>query len=415
MKDFYTTLLQKTNKYNKKYGKHTIISAAKIIFWGFQYIIGCLLNKLILECIKFHKKSSPDTISIVYLLSGGVGDIVNWAVYIKKFSEKLDCKYNITLATTQPTQIIQDLLYSQPFITNIMSHKDCNIHDYDLVVEFSGYLPKIVYAKNKKIAQMSIFLPQFIQTLYSFCQKKPMLTTGEPIFYQQHYCLITEQNITSIMDVANQVNIKSNDAMYLHIKDNAKNILHQYQLKSKPFITIQRGVNINEKNLNDLRIWPIEYYNDLVKLLKSQYPNIKIIQLGTSQSKNITIDGIDINLIDRTTFSECMALLDASALHIDCECGMTHVRHFLCQKPSVVLFGPTSPITKGHPENINLRSNVCNCEFCEWLIGYGGKYKCLKTGTNFAPCMHAITPQMVMDAIKKHDGGKLDKLLLAVS
>lgn len=415
MKDFYSTLLQKTNKYNKKYGKHTIISAAKIIFWGFQYIIGCLLNKLILECIKFHKKSSPDTISIVYLLSGGVGDIVNWAVYIKKFSEKLDCKYNITLATTQSSQTIQDLLYNQPFITKIISHKKCNICNYDIAIEFNANMPKIAYANNKKIRKLSTFLPKLIKALEDFSKEYPTLINGNTTFSQQHYCLTKMTNIIATMDIGNLLNIKSSDTISLHIKDDARTILQQYNLAEKPFFTIQRGINIKNKEAEDLRTWPIEHYNELTKLLKSRYPNIQIVQLGGSASKCISIDGVDINLVGKTTFGECMALLDASTLHIDCECGMTHVRHFLCKKPSVVLFGPTSPITRGHPENINLRSNVCNCELCEWLIGGNWQHKCIKTGTNFAPCMHAITPQMVMDAIKKHDGGKLDKLLLAVS
>ena len=157
----------------------------------------------------------------------------------------------------------------------------------------------------------------------------------------------------------------------------------------------------------------IKLDNELISLLKSQYPNVKIVQLGSSRCTQLK--NIDINLIGKTTFSECMALLDASALHIDCECGMTHVRHFLSQKPSVVMFGPTSVSTRGYPENINLRANVCNCELCEWLIGGDWQCKCIKTGTNFAPCMHAITPQMVIDAIKKHDNGNLDKLLSSVA
>lgn len=418
MIDFYTTLLRKTNKYSTKYGDHTIISAAKIIFWGFQYIIGCLLNKLTLKKNVFKNtgnKSSPDTISIVYILDGGVGDIVNWAVYIKKFSEKLDCKYNITLATTQPTQIIQDLLHNQPFITNIISYKDCDIHDYDLVIKFNSYLPKIISSNTKKIKKLSKFLPNFIKILEEFAKKHQTLTIGDTTFYQQHYCLITDKNSITAMDIGNMLGLRLNDGINLHITDNSRKILQQHALNNKPFITIQRGLDINNNNtLRNIRLWPIEHYNELIKLLKSRYPNIRIVQLGSSASKCISIDGVDINLVGKTTFSECMALLDASALHIDCECGMTHVRHFLCQKPSVVLFGPTSPITRGHPENINLRSNVCNCELCEWLIGGNWQHKCIKSGTDLAPCMHAITPQMVIDAIKKYDDGKLGILLSSV-
>lgn len=412
MKDFYTTLLQKTNKYNKKYGKHTIISAGKIIFWGFQYITGCLFNKLI-SGINFHKKSSPDTISIVYLLSGGVGDIVNWAVYIKKFSEKLDCKYNITLATTQPTQIIQDLLHNQSFIANIISYKDCDIHDYDLVIEFNAHLPKIVYSNTKKVEKLSKFLQNFIKILEEFEKKHPTLTNGDTTFYQQHYCLITNTNRMTVMDIDNMLDLQLNDGINLHITDNSRKILQQYELNNAPFITIQRGIDIKSQSQENVKVWPLSHYNELISLLKSQYPNVKIVQLGSSRCTQL--ENIDINLIGKTTFSECMALLDASALHIDCECGMTHVRHFLSQKPSVVLFGPTSVSTRGHPENINLRANVCNCELCEWLIGGDWQCKCIKTGTNFAPCMHAITPQMVIDAIKKHDNGNLDKLLSSVA
>lgn len=373
----------------------------------------CLFHKLSLLIRSCSKKQSND-IKIACIMHGGIGDIINCAIYIKNFTDKLDCKYTISLATAQQPSIVQDLLYNQPFITKIVSCKKCKTWNYDLIVNFNTYIPIIVYT-NKKVNKLSKFLPRFIKNLEDFRTQHNTLTTYDNTFCGQHYCLITDTNALTAMDIGNMLNLKSFNGTFLQVKGHAKTILQRYELNNAHFITIQRGINVKDKKNEDLRTWPIEHYNELTKLLKSRYPNIQIVQLGGSASKCISIDGVDINLVGKTTFGECMALLDASTLHIDCECGMTHVRHFLCKKPSVVLFGPTSPITKGHPENINLRSNVCNCELCEWLIGGNWQHKCIKTGTNFAPCMHAITPQMVMDAIKKHDGGKLDKLLLAVS
>ena len=62
---------------------------------------------------------------------------------------------------------------------------------------------------------------------------------------------------------------------------------------------------------------------------------------------------------------EVKALLKNSLLHIDNEGGLVHLRHALCAKKSIVLFGPTSDLFYGYAENENVRSNVCE-EPCEW-------------------------------------------------
>jgi ADP-heptose:LPS heptosyltransferase len=85
--------------------------------------------------------------------------------------------------------------------------------------------------------------------------------------------------------------------------------------------------------------------------------------------------------------------------HIDGECGMVHLRHFLSAKPSIVLFGPTKKDFYGYPENINISSNMCIG--CEW-IHERWRTQCLKTGDN-AMCLQTIQPSFVIEKIREYE------------
>lgn len=135
-------------------------------------------------------------------------------------------------------------------------------------------------------------------------------------------------------------------------------------------------------------------------IFKKQNPNIKIVQLGVSKDRCESVSNVDINLVGQTTFADVLTLLTKSILHIDGDCGMVHLRHFLCKKPSLVLWGPTSPKLRGYPENINLRANVCNCEFCEWLVGERWQTHCIKTNSCHGLCMEMLSPQYAFEHIK---------------
>ena len=163
---------------------------------------------------------------------------------------------------------------------------------------------------------------------------------------------------------------------------------------------MQRGIGKadNMEGNKSTRVWPVEYYENLVDLIKQNYPSYQIVQIGSSDCS--AINGCDFNLCGKTSFEELLSILNNSSLHIDNEGGMVHLRHFMEQKPSVVLFGPTGEDVYGYDENINL--SVRPCPFsCEWLKK-DWRNKCIKTN-NKAECMQNITPTAVMNKINKKE------------
>ena len=221
------------------------------------------------------------------------------------------------------------------------------------------------------------------------------------VLFSKTQAFLTILNKTRItgMDVGDFLQLKHDDKIKLTLPMNGREILKKYDLIDKPFITIQRGVDVMNKSSESTKLWSVENYEILSNLIKEKYPTIKIVQLGVSKNRCINISNVDLNLIEKTSFSEVLWILKNSLLHIDCEGGMVHLRHFLSAKTSIVLFGPTSPITRGYKENINIRTTKCNCQFCEWLIGENWQTYCLNTKNTKSLCMNSITPQTVFNQV----------------
>jgi ADP-heptose:LPS heptosyltransferase len=105
-------------------------------------------------------------------------------------------------------------------------------------------------------------------------------------------------------------------------------------------------------------MWPIRDYERFIELFRRAYPDIKVVQLGHSDRLCKSIDGVDVNLVGKTSLGELAVLLKHSLFHLDGECGMVHMIRFLNGR-SIAIFGTTSENFLGYPENINLRGNGC--------------------------------------------------------
>ena len=170
-------------------------------------------------------------------------------------------------------------------------------------------------------------------------------------------------------------------------------ILDKYDLKNKQYITITRSVELTKSQNNNVRLWPIAYYQELIKKMKQKYPEVKLVQLGVSRCEELR--GIDVNLLGKTTLEEVKAILKHSLLHIDGECGMVHTKHFLYGK-SAVFFGQTAIEYLGYENNINLKSNGCP-HWCEWIVD-DWQTHCIR-GYDEPPCMTELKPDYVFENI----------------
>ena len=271
---------------------------------------------------------------------------------------------------------------------------------YDLVFKIDTF--PIILHKSKLLKFKS-------RTYSKICERIEQFTTWNqnwiyntavfrPNIYQQ--AKMRGKNCVNCINFDNFVDGLRQDFIYnIQIPDSYTKTLKKYGLQEKKFITLNRGSYTIPGQGEGTRVWPLEYYNKLIKLLKKHYPEYKIVQLG--QTEDIPkMDNVDLCLCGKTDMDELKTLLFGAFLHIDGEGGMVHLRKAMDAGPSVVLFGSTDPEYFGHATNINLRSNVCPYACCEmhdlWL------HKCLKSENGLPLCLLSLTPENVFENIQKY-------------
>lgn len=382
--DFYKQIVSYKDRYGENYAKRS--------WHTFCYLIRHWFGD------KLNFARSGDVVNIGFIPIGGIGDIVIFGAYMDKFIKKLDCDFKIHIFVQQHVDDIGVLFKKYANQVQIHDHDQFTHIPLDMLIRFCVQFPELYFFRRGYIAKKSNFLPNYADAISDFCKKYKHLFESEHIFDQQILLDIMGLNRVSGMDPVKMLDLKPNDKMDVVIPENAKDILKKYKLSTNKFITFTHDIDIRNRAKTSVRLWPATHMQKLITKLKSQYPEYKIVQLGTKSFGNF--DDVDLNLVGKTSFSELMVLLNNSKIHVDAECGMVHLRHAICEKTTVVLHGPTSISTKGYKENINIRSNVCNCPCCEWLMGGKWHEFCVKTESNMPACMAAINPDMVMNKIK---------------
>lgn len=136
-------------------------------------------------------------------------------------------------------------------------------------------------------------------------------------------------------------------------------------LASKPFITVHDGwdTKFDFQTTVDrpTKSLPPQTWNDVVNHLRTHYPNHTIVQLGSNTGSEIA--GVDASFKGKLSFDESLAILSASALHVDTESGLVHIATAL-GVPCAVFFGPTNPDWFSYKQNINLSPTQCGD--CWW-------------------------------------------------
>jgi hypothetical protein len=168
---------------------------------------------------------------------------------------------------------------------------------------------------------------------------------------------------------------------------------------AKRYITIHDGYDLN--NLHSVsgratKQWKWTHWNDLVVKLHRAHPTIAIIQIGSKTAR--VIDGVDENLINKTTLPEVFDVISKSILHIDTDSGLAHAATAM-GVPCVVLFGPTPKEFYGHPQNQNV-SRETSCRGGCFHLTQNWMDKC-PAGYQTPQCMDDIEPADVLVAVEK--------------
>ncbi|MDR0398316.1 MAG: hypothetical protein LBH33_00710, partial [Endomicrobium sp.] len=119
-------------------------------------------------------------------------------------------------------------------------------------------------------------------------------------------------------------------------------------------MTVQYGFGSDGKN-DDIKCWNTKNWEKLIKILKTKFKNIAVVQVGIS---NYRLQNVDINVAKKTSLDELCSVLKRSLLHIDIDGACSHIAWALRAK-SIILFGPTDAKYSMYPENINIMSSIC--------------------------------------------------------
>ena len=384
---FKDKLNSKFNKYiDKKYPMWFILLKTILITLGEYKFLK-----------RWNTPPKDNKLNICLYMQGGVGDIIVYNIYLKELIKKLDTDVTIDVYPTLNNSISKSLFKNYPVaIKNYELYKQGKISYYDIILDFKR-LTVLKYANYRRLKEKSKFLYNYCKSLESFQANYPFIYSNpwDTIPISKDLGLALGKTRETLPDISGELGLSNETTSYLALNPKAFEILDKYNLKDKTFITIHRGLDGNVIAPNCVRLWPLSYYNELIKQIKQKYPDLTIVQLGISEDRCEKFDNIDINLIGKTSFEEVLAILKYSSFHIDYEGGFVHLRHQM-NKTSCVLFGQTTIDFVGYPENINLKSNACPVA-CENLRR-DWAYSCLR-GFENAPCMTELKPDYVFKNI----------------
>lgn len=326
------------------------------------------------------------TINIAIFEGGGIGDVIIQTLYIKELKKQIDCETYFAFASKCP-QVYDNF----PFIDEPIKGEIKNRNDFDVIIT-SRRMYHIDMVNPEKVKKLSPWFYKFcienenlrLNILKDSFENDNLLTQYAQIFNKSR---IEQANVLGLLPI----NKKSN--YFMKWNSDIEVTLKKFRLLNCTYITVSRAVGTVSKS--HPKLWPLEYFEELCKLIHDEFPQYKLVQVGANDTPN-HIKNVDIDLVGKTSIDESKILLKFSLLHIDVEGGLVHLKRTLNGK-SIVIFGPTSKQFFGYDQNINLRADTCP-HTCEW-VSREWTEKCLLTNGQPA-CMLALKPHIVFNAVR---------------
>lgn len=360
-------------------------------------------RETILHLPELMNRSNGDGKLKIYVeLIGGLGDQLiglNYIYCLKRFvGDKIA---DVILVTDEKRRIASDITESLDFIDDyiVLEDKSEIEKNSDLYIKVIRY-PQIIYSNKKRIA---LIKPELVDYIFS-CERfevfnprhfeRGIIPDGGSGLYEE---LFSKKRIQQ-PDIDGILGIKDHFEFRLDVDEKC---MDRLKLRKDGFITVHRGCDPNYFSNTATKMWPLDYYNELLAYIKKQYPDLKLVAIGAAHEKSAGPLDVDLDYVGETSVEEWMALLKYSKLHIDSEGGNVHLREVLNGGTSIVIFGPTSDKFFGYKNNINIRTSACPYP-CEWATLDWSK-KCL-CGDNTPRCMKSVLPEEVFEKLKQELG-----------
>lgn len=337
--------------------------------------------------------NKSDSVRIALKIHGGIGDHI---VSLKLYGELIK---QIPMSTIDVYGFskVEKIFGLQDNLGRVSSiHLDNNSElweTYDLIIDLV-YIPRVEKYNRKKFLRIDPELTQRIDVLVENNSHEDVnrkdVDVPETVLWRlmlerarlmglNRYSVMGSNGFFEIND--KKVTIKFNESF--------KKAYEELELKG-PFITVNYGTDKTCDGNPQIKMWSKEYHEELNMMIKKNYPDLHIIQLGTPEAYQLK--GVDRYILGEDLDIVKYILRD-SLCHIDCEGGLVHMASQIGTK-CFVLFGPTPMWFYGYEQNCNIKSDKCGECYClteKWMT------TCIKYGKQ--ECMFAIKPKDVLKMI----------------
>lgn len=291
------------------------------------------------------------------------------------------------------------LLEKQKILDEYHSFEEEKIdHNYDVFVHLNSF-PVILYyrdgVKNKSI-KLDRLLSHWKMFFYENTIGKhliEMLQSWNVLPQLYIYAINNRKNCLNIMDVYEILGVPGNYTMHIEIE--STEVLERLGVISNKYITIHRPC-ISLNMMEGPMLWPMNHYSDLIRLLKTKYPDKKIVQIGFERGADIP--GVDFDFSGIISDEETTILLKNSWIHIDSMNDFVQLRNVMHGGASVMLWGALPKEYYAYPTDINIDACVC----LGWCSGLDKSWRsnCVR-GMEIPECMEKITPEQIIGNIEE--------------
>ncbi len=330
--------------------------------------------------------------------TGSLGDFFTHMMFIQEFYRRHGPMEVDFYCHQKKVEDAKFLFSRVNFIRNIISvnYLPALERKYDLII-YIRYLVRYGIVNHSRILEHSADLLNAIDVAQARFEPYQFIFDSHPYLDGVFARSVAWQRMNLADAVGNVGNVAVNRTTipFLAPDPAAYVALERFGLARKTYITVHDGFDSSYIPLGPTvtKCWPIDHWKSLVALLKKRLPDVLVVQIGADNSRRI--DGVDLDLRNKTTLDEVSWVIKQSRLHVDGESGLVRMAHALHTK-SVTLFGPTSVSFFGIDGNINLTSEKCgDC----WWATQGWLSQCPR-GLPAPECMESITPERVADHVE---------------
>lgn len=361
-----------------------------VFFRTFRMVLGKIKQ---FDVRKKIKMVNEEYVTIAFYPTGGMGDYIVSSKLIEELQVYSYCKITVFCEKI----LFGEAIYGgrNGIVIENYNKFEINRNRYDLALKVEHF----VHVLNMNEHRLKDLAPQLYQRMRYIVENWNELYVNIPDqCYRERIqferCRLlglnrwTELRMGKAFEIVDQKTVIPMNPIY-------ENEWKKLGLNVKGYITINRCADQMRKGMEQIKLWPKEYYEEFIKLWKTQYPQMPIIQLGDSECE--ALPGVGQAILGQS-LELTKWIIQNSFCHIDCEGGLVHLATQLGTK-CVVIFGPTPVHMYGYEQNVNLVGNPCNN--CMGLHN-GWAYMCYRKDQKNR-CMGTIGPQTVINAIEDLD------------